>query len=269
MSDADLALARAAVTEAGAVAMRHFGREHARWEKSPGQIVTDADLAVDHLLKQRLLGARPSDAWLSEETEDDPARLSAERVWVVDPIDGTRSFTDGVPEFTICVGLVERGRPTLGLVLNPATDDLFEARAGAGARHNGAAIAMAAPPDLAAAHICCSASENRRRHFDAFLPGHTLTNLGSLALKLVSVAAGHFDGFLTWRRIHDWDIAAAALILEEAGGLITDGGGKPLAFNTASSLHDGVVAAHPALHPRLLAAEIAPRADWLARRPPA
>jgi myo-inositol-1(or 4)-monophosphatase len=262
----EIELARSATLEAGALAMRHFRTAHARWEKGPGQIVTEADLAIDRLLKERLLAAHPGDGWLSEETEDDRARLAADRVWVVDPIDGTRSFAEGVPEFTICVALLVGGRPRLGLVLNPATEELFEAAAGCGARHNGARLQLAAPPGLQAAHICCSKNKCRRRHFDRFLPGTTLSSIGSLALKLVSVAAGRFDGFLTWRRIHDWDVAAAALIVEEAGGRITDGGGAALAFNTEAARHDGLVAAHPALHRPLLAASAAPRAQWQARR---
>src|ERR671921_752148 len=113
--------------------MTYFRTAHDRWEKAPGQVVTEADLAVDRLLKERLLGARPDHGWLSEETEDDRLRLQRAQAWVVDPIDGTRSFADGVPEFTISVALVEDGAAVIGIVLNPATDELFLAARGQGA----------------------------------------------------------------------------------------------------------------------------------------
>ena len=261
----DLDLARGATLEAGAIAMRYFRKEHATWEKEPGQIVTDADIAVDRFLRERLIGARPGDAWLSEETVDDRARLDAARVWIVDPIDGTRSFAEGTPEFTVSVALVADGRPIVGLLLNPASGQLFEATQGGGAMLDGTTI-RARATTLAGARIVCSSSENRRRHFDAMLPGCDVSSIGSLALKLALVAAGRFDGYLTWRRTHDWDIAAAMLLVEEAGGRITDGGGAAVALNRPSVRHDGILAAAPDLHRELLAATAEPRAAMLERR---
>ena len=265
MAADDLSLARDAVLEAGAVAMTFFRQGHATWEKEPGQVVTDADIAVDRLLHERLIGARPDDAWLSEESVDDGRRLGAERVWIVDPIDGTRSFAEGTPEFTISVALVSGGRPVLGLLLNPATGQFFEAVRGGGARLDGEPIRTTART-LAGARIVCSESENRRRRFDTLLPGSDVSSIGSLALKLALVAAGRFDGYLTWRRTHDWDIAAAMLLIEEAGGVITDGGGAAVVLNREVVRHDGILAAAPALHRDLLAATLEAREAMLKRR---
>ena len=127
-----LAGAVAAVREAGAVALGFFRGAHRRWEKGPGQIVTEADIAVDGLLRRSLGELLPDAGWLSEETADDGSRLDRRRVWVVDPIDGTRSFAAGKPEFTVCAALVEDGAPVLGVILNPATGELFRATRGGG-----------------------------------------------------------------------------------------------------------------------------------------
>ena len=138
----DHALVIDAVREAGAMAMTYFGGDVESWEKAPGNPVSDADIAVDNLLADRLCRERPAYGWLSEETEDDPARLSTPLVWIVDPIDGTRAFLKGRPEFTVCAALVADGAPILGVVFNPATGDFFEALKGGGARHNGHQISV-------------------------------------------------------------------------------------------------------------------------------
>ena len=254
VSETFAAAARAAVLEAGRLAMSWFGGDHGSWEKGPGQVVTDADLAVDRFLKRTLADLAPDAGWLSEETADDGSRLTARRVWIVDPLDGTRSFAAAIPEFTVCVGLLEAGRPVLGFVLNPATGELFEARAGQGATLAGRPIAARAAAGLAGARIVVSRDENRRRDFARFLPDAELDTIGSLALKLCLVAAGRFDGYLSWRRAHDWDIAAAALILEEAGALLTDPRGATVRFDGVQPVRRGLVAATPALHAAMLEA---------------
>src|ERR1700687_2946560 len=132
----DQALLMAAVREAGAIAMRHFGTPVNTWEKAGGTPVSDADIAVNQHLQRRLGGARPDYGWLSEETEDDETRLTHRKVWVVDPIDGTRAFLQGVPHFCHAVALVEDGRPVLAALFNPAVDEFYEAIAGQGARLN-------------------------------------------------------------------------------------------------------------------------------------
>lgn len=245
--------ARKAVEEAGRIAMTYFRQRFDHWEKSPGQIVTDADIAVDSFLREALTGDGSGDGWLSEETPDDRRRLEQRRVWVVDPIDGTRSFAAGLPEFTISVGLLIDGHPVLGFVLNPANGDFFEATAGQGATLNGRLLQATRRQSLEGASIVVSSSENKRRHFADYMPGANLTTIGSLAYKLCLVAAGRYDGYLTWRRTHDWDIAAAVLVLEEAGALISTPDGRPILLNRAEPWHEGVVAGGPALHQAVLA----------------
>lgn len=268
-AEVELAHVREAVTEAGRIAMRFFRQEHRRWEKGPGQVVTEADIAIDRFLHRELLRDHSTDGWLSEETEDDRLRLERPRVWVVDPIDGTRSFVEGKPEFTISVALLVQNQPELGFVLNPATGELFEARCGAGARLNGRALKASDASTLAGARIVASKFESRRRNFTAFLPRAELNSIGSLAYKLALVAAGRYDGYVSWRRSHDWDIAAAALLLVEAGATLTDADGEPVRLNRAEPRHPGLLAAGPRLHGLLLAAtrsgHEAYRADRTAR----
>ena len=207
--------ARAAVLEAGRIAMRLFRQPHESWEKGPGQIVTEADIAVDRFLHAALCGGAAT-AWLSEETEDDRSRLDGRGVWVVDPIDGTRSFADGVAEFTICVALLAR---TAGAGLRLQSGDRRDCsrRYWAGRHLNGAPMRASEIASLDDARIVASRFESRRRDFAALVPTAALSSLGSLAYKLALVAAGRYDGYLSWRRTNDWDIAAAVLLLEEAG----------------------------------------------------
>lgn len=271
LGEAEIGRARAAVLEAGRMAMRWFRQPHEKWEKGPGQLVTEADLAVDRFLHAELIGAGTA-GWLSEETEDDRRRLAAREVWVVDPIDGTRSFADGVAEFTISVALLRENRPVLGFVYNPATEEMFEGVRGRGAVLNGKPVRASTVAALDEAHIVASRFESRRRNFASLVPTAALSSLGSLAYKLALVAAGRYDGYLSWRRTNDWDIAAAVLLIEEAGGRITDAGGRPVLLNRPEPVHSGILAAGAALLPALLAAtgsaNAAYRADRRARGMP-
>ena len=242
---------RRAVLDAGVIAMAAFGRGGRAWEKSPGQILTETDLAVDNALKASLGDALPTAAWLSEETRDDGQRHERAHVWVVDPIDGTRSFAAGKPEFTISVGLVEAGRPVLACLLNPATGECFEARRGAGATLNEQPLEVAEPAEASTARIVLSAGERKAQDFRPFFPEARVSTIGSLAYKIALVASGRFDAYFSWRKSHDWDIAAALLILEEAGGRATDRSGLPLELNRQSLLHQGLIAAPPGLHRHL------------------
>lgn len=266
LPDSEADHARSAVVEAGRIAMRYFRQKHERWEKSPGQIVTEADLAVDRYLHATLRRDHATDGWLSEETEDDRLRLQRRRVWVVDPIDGTRSFAEGVAEFTISVALLVDDLPVLGFVLNPATDELFEAALGGGAYLNGRRLHASEVDSLLEAHIVASKFETRRRGFAELLPTARMSSLGSLAYKLALVAAGRFDGYLSWRRTHDWDIAAAVLLLAEAGAVLTDALGGPIHLNRPDPIHQGLLAAGRALHPGLLAATSPKHAVFVAER---
>lgn len=250
--ESDLRLLRSAIAAAGELALEHFrsGRRH--WYKSPGQVLTQADLDVDRLLKELLLGARPDDAWLSEETPDDGSRHERPRVWVVDPIDGTRAFADGIPEFSISIALLVHGAPVLGAVFNPATDELFEALHGGGAWLGGQQVRVSDRGGIAGAQLLSSRGELKQRRWPELLPEARFRTIGSLAYKLALVAAGRFDGLISLRRTHDWDVAAADLLVREAGGRLTSPAGEELTLNRPEPLHHGLIAGPPALHGKLV-----------------
>jgi myo-inositol-1(or 4)-monophosphatase len=244
---------RTGMAAAGDLALRHFraGGEH--WFKAPGQVVTAADVEVDRLLHETLIGAFPDDAWLSEERSDDRLRLQRRRVWVVDPIDGTRAFASGLPEFAISVALLVDGVPALGTVANPATGERFEAERGCGAWQGGARLHVSTHERLEGAQLLSSRTEMRRRNWPELMPEAAFTELSSLAYKLVLVAAGRFDGLISRRASHDWDLAAAQLLIGEAGGLLTGADGADLTLNQPEPRHAGLAAAGTlALHRALV-----------------
>jgi myo-inositol-1(or 4)-monophosphatase len=252
--EAELQLAREAAAAAGTLALSHFGAGGRSWHKGPGQVVTEADLAVDALLHDRLRAARPDYGWLSEERVDDRSRRRCPRVWVVDPIDGTRAFAEGVPQFAISIALVEAGEPLLGVVLNPATDERFEACRDGGAWLHGQRLRVSACTDLVDAALLSSRTEMKRRHWPSMIPEARFTTIGSLAYKLALIAVGRFDGLVSLRASHDWDIAAAQLIVAEAGGRVTDAGGRAIVLNQETPRHAGLaVAGTEGLHAALLA----------------
>lgn len=240
---ADRALLSTAVHEAGEIARRYFRSDAKRWQKGPGQIVTEADIAIDRQLHEHLIGNRPEDGWISEETADDGSRHRSRRVWIVDPIDGTRSFAEGVPEFTISVALVIDGQPVLASVFNPITSEHFEASAGGGASIDGKPLIPSAQETISGASLLASSGEMRKRRWPDMMPTANFTTIGSLAYKLALVAAGRFAGLVSLRSCHDWDIAAAVLLLEEAGACLGDAAGEPIRLNQSSLRHGGLVAA--------------------------
>jgi myo-inositol-1(or 4)-monophosphatase len=248
--DSELALIVEAVRATGALIMPHFGQVKS-WEKEKGSPVSEADIAADRLLHERLIGARPGYGWLSEETVDDWHRLERRRVFVVDPIDGTRAFMKGVTEFSISVALVEDGAPIAAAVYNPATEELFEATAGGGARRNGERLQVRDGADFAGTRFLAG-----KRSFQEALGSDAEHSaaiwVGSVAYRLGLVAAGAFDGTLSLYGTHDWDIAAGALIVTEAGGRITLSSGAPIRFNQSNTRHASMVAAGPQRHAKLI-----------------
>jgi myo-inositol-1(or 4)-monophosphatase len=260
-------IVKEAAVEAGRMALAQF-REGERttakvWSKAGGSPVTEADVAVDAFLKVSCAVAVPSAAWLSEETADDPARLSRRLVWVVDPIDGTRAFLEGHRDWCVCVALLADGEPVLGVVHAPALGVTYEALKGEGARRNGAAIAVGPLADLASARIAGPKpmldALARAAHFEP------APKVPSLALRLTRIAEGALDGGIVSPDSRDWDLAAADLVLREAGGLITGLDGAMLAYNRPRPVHATLVAAGNALHPPLLQAANAMRAQAMAR----
>lgn len=247
----ELQRAVALTREAGGIAMRHFRRAHAAWEKAPGDLVTEADVAIDRFLRARL--PEGDAAWLSEETRDDGRRLGAGRVWIVDPIDGTRSYANGKAEFAVSVALWDHGRTSLGIVFNPATDELYTVAAAARTRLNGDPVRVRVWRPGDPLTLLVSGREARTAGFERHFAHARVRGLGSLAYRLARVAAGHADGLVSLRRVADWDLAAGARMVEAAGGVVTDRRGAPLVLNRARPFHDGLVVAAPALHGELLA----------------
>lgn len=256
--EADLALAVDATRRAGDVVMRFFGRDLVVEHKSPGQPLTEADLAADRLLRELLIGARPEYGWLSEETADRPDRLQRRRVWIVDPIDGTRSFIAKLPEFSISVGLVEDGAAVAGVVFNPARDELFYAVRGGGASLSlggaaGISLRVSERGIDEQVTMLASRSEIAVGEFDSFRDGWSVAPGGSTAYKLAGVAAGRGEAFLSRGPKSEWDICAGVLLVSEAGGRTTDVNGAAPQFNRPDPYVHGILAASDKLHEAVLA----------------
>jgi myo-inositol-1(or 4)-monophosphatase len=258
LPDADLAIDRsgmrdrlaAAVREAGLLALRTFRGDLKSWIKGKSSPVSEADLAVDALLRQRLLAIRDV-GWLSEETEDDPARLRQADVWVVDPIDGTRAYLAGLPEWAISAAMVSDGRPVVAALFAPVTDELFLAVAGQGATLNGAPIKASSGDEIAGARF--AGPKRRLDSLSALVPGiDAAPRVPSLALRVARVATGALDGTFAGPNSHDWDLAAADLLVHEAGGMVTTLTGQSLIYNRPDPIHGVLVAAGLARHAALI-----------------
>jgi myo-inositol-1(or 4)-monophosphatase len=212
------------------------------WLKAQDSPVSEVDIAVDVLLKARLEPIVPQAAWLSEETEDDPARLSARRVWIVDPIDGTRSFLAGRADWTVSVALVEDRRPIVAALYAPANEEFFLAIAGASVTRNGLAIRASAGEALAGARI--SGPKRLLDQIAKAAPDIVVApRVHSLALRLARVADNTLDAAFAGGNSHDWDLAAADLLVHEAGGALTTLDGATLSYNGATPTHGMLVAA--------------------------
>lgn len=241
-------LARA-VVEAGHVARDMAARGVASWSKENDSPVTEADMAVDALLHERLVGLAPTYGWLSEETADHPERLERRRVWIVDPIDGTRAFMAGRADWGVAAALVEDGRPVAGALYAPITDELFLAVAGRGASLNGAPIGASAVETLAGAR-----ADGPAPWLDLIDPAGLLRRvprIRSLALRIARVASGEIDAAFAAPNAHDWDLAAADLLVHEAGGRLTTLDGLPLIYNAPEPRHGALISAGVRLHPSL------------------
>jgi myo-inositol-1(or 4)-monophosphatase len=248
---ADLELAIHAARAAGTIIMKSFRTEQRVTMKGPDQPLTDADLAADAALKRMLLGNRLDYGWLSEETADQPDRLQRARVWIVDPIDGTRSYIAGYPEFAISIGLAENESVLLGVVYNPATDELFAARRGGGAwRVGGGSLNVQRAP--AARSLVASRSEIRRGELQPFEGSFEVTGTGSTAYKMMKVAAGGAQVFVSRGPKSEWDVCAGALIVEEAGGRVTDLKGREIRYNQTNTDVYGILVTNGLLHAELL-----------------
>lgn len=254
----DLQFAVKSVREAGALLVDYFRGQYQIREKGKDNPVTTADLAADRTLRQAFSRQFPEDGWLSEETADSSDRLNRERVWIVDPMDGTREFVQGIPEFAVSLAMARNGVAQLAVVFNPVRGELFTAERGRGARRNGATLNITSHSQLEGARVLASRSERARNVFSSIESWGHVRHVGSIAYKLALVAANEGDLTISFRPKNEWDVCAGGLIVEEAGGVLTDLSGHCLQFNQPHPIIRGVIATNPALHGLVL--------EWLKGR---
>ena len=232
----------AIVREAGRIAAGRCGTDYKKWEKAPGNPVCEIDLEVDAFLRERLTALDPEAGWLSEETLDASDRIERTRLWVVDPIDGTRDYLRGRPGWCVSVALVEERAPLIGVLDAPARGEHWRAEKGRGAWRNGERLQVSGRRELAGARVPADQLSGPDKDLVA------IPKPNSIALRIGLVAAGEADLVATLRWGFEWDIAAAALIAAEAGATVSGALGQPLAFNSARGEAFGVLVATPAIH---------------------
>lgn len=214
--------------------------------------LTEADLASNDILLREIAAAFPDDAILSEETEDDLGRVQNRRCWVIDPLDGTREFTQHVPQFVVSVGLAIDGEPAVGVLLNPVTGELFTGIVGEGATYNGQPCTVSSHATLQGARLLVSGSEYRKGWFDHLKDTCDLQPLGSVAYKFGLVAAGRAEAVFTPRPRNEWDLLGGVACLVAAGGRGTDGQAVDYTFNRPDPLHIGVCGTNGVLHAAIM-----------------
>ena len=213
--------------------------------------VTEADRALDAVLRKEL--QRSGEGWLSEESVDDPIRLQCSRVWVVDPLDGTREFVQGIPEFCVSIGYVENGRPVAGGICNPATNETFLGSVESGVTYNGKPAQSSQRNTLDGALVLASRSEVKRGEWKKFEGSNLkIRPMGSVAYKLALVSAGLADVTFTLVPKNEWDVAAGAALVESAGGFVVTLDGGPLRCNNRDPLLKGLIACGPRMAEELL-----------------
>ncbi len=251
----DLDLILSAAVAAGETALRYFrNKPDVRWKNEGRSPVSEADIAANDVLKERLLLARPNYGWLSEETDDDNSRLSCETVFVVDPIDGTRAFIAGKDLWCVSVAVVRRGLPVAGVLYAPALDEIFQATVDGPALKNGTRIGVRAARDGEALHVAV-AEDIVATLAPSYGSGIVrVPHVPSLAYRLAMVADGRIDGTVVKKNSHDWDLAAADLILQRAGGALHTLQSQGLSYNRPNVVHGLLCAASNAALPGLLAA---------------
>ena len=245
----DLALLTEAAREAGRIALRYWRRDPKVWDKGGEHgPVTEADLAVNDMLKARLMAARPDYGWLSEETPDNSARLSCEAVFIIDPIDGTRAFIAGEENFSHSLAVAHQGRVTAAVVFLPALDRIYTAAETAPPLKDGQPITASSRDRLQGADILTTKPNLAPEKWPGGVPDIQRSFRASLAYRLCLAAEGRFDGMLILRDSWEWDIAAGSLIAERAGLMVTDRRGSRITFNSPLAQSEGVLALPPTLH---------------------
>lgn len=248
----DLALLRDAALSVGPLLRAKFGADYEVWSKGAAGPVTEVDIAVDRMLKEFLTAARPDYGWLSEEIADNPDRLSKRCIFVVDPIDGTRAFIKRKPEFCTALAVVRDGEAVAGVVYNPILEELFEASQGGGARLNGERTRVSDTAAIEGCNMIGPEDLFSHKSWPTPWPAMQRTQKNAIAYRVALVSSGEFDATVSLGYKSEWDMAAATVIVREAGGRITDPWNGDYVFNKPDPRVDGVVCAGPALHPLLI-----------------
>ena len=244
--NSDLKLAISASLNAGEIIMKYYRDDYEIKDKGYHNPVTTADNEADSFLKLELTNARPDYGWLSEETVDSEDRLEKERVWIVDPLDGTKEFIEGVPQFVVSVALVENGVPIIGVLHNPVTKETFYASKGNGAYLNDSIYKCSAKESTTDMVILNSRSETRRGLWEPYKQYFKeLKPIGSVAYKMGLTAIGRADIFATLRPKNEWDICAGTCLINEAGGKVINLNGEKITFNNRKTLIEpGLIAGY-------------------------
>lgn len=246
----ELSIMLSAMREAGDAILAVRARGFSVTQKANADVLTEADLAANQVLKNALLGAFPDDGWLSEETDDNAARLLQSRVWIVDPIDGTREFIQGIPEYAISVALVEQGVPIVAGVYNPETKECYHAVQGEGAYRNDVRLHCKTEANTPYT-LLASRSEFKRGEWAPFATHHVMV-IGSIAYKLALIAAGRADATFSLGPKSEWDIAAGILLVTEAGGYAGDCAGNSYVFNQLHCRVNNIAACSAVFKSRLM-----------------
>ena len=241
-----------AVKYVGIIALDYENKELKHWYKSKSQPVTDADIKINSYLKKFLKEITPNFGWLSEESIDDGSRLEKNTFWCLDPIDGTRSFIAKKPEYTISLALVVKSQPIFGVIYNPRTKELFSAEKAKGAYCNAKKLKVNNKKYLEDCNLAISQSEYKKINKYFLYEKSKIITMGSIAYKIALVAKGNIDITLSLTQKSDWDLAAASLILEEAGGVITQKNGDPINYNTNKLSVSSVIATNKTIHKNLV-----------------
>ena len=245
--NSNLNLAKEAAIEAGSIIMKYYQKDYDVHQKSYHNPVTTADKEADEKIKEILLSNNSDYGWLSEETVDSKERLSKKYIWVVDPLDGTKEFIEGIPNFVVSIALVEDNKPILGVLYNPVTGEIFSAAKNCGSFLNGNPIACSTKSNLNQMVILNSRSETNRGLWNSYTNiFKELKPIGSVAYKLGLTAAGKGDIFATLRPKNEWDICAGTCIINESGGKVIDLKGNDITFNNEKTL----------IEPGLIAGEV-------------
>ncbi|MDX2234200.1 MAG: 3'(2'),5'-bisphosphate nucleotidase CysQ [Hyphomonadaceae bacterium] len=264
----DLALLRDAALSVGPLLRAKFGADYAVWSKGAAGPVTEVDIAVDRMLRDFLTAARPDYGWLSEETADNPDRLERASVFVVDPIDGTRAFIKRKPEFCTALSVVRHGAPVAGVVYNPILEELFEAADGHGARLNGERVTVSATADIENCRMLGPEDLFANKFWPRPWPAMQRSQKNAIAYRVALVSSGDYDATVSLGYKSEWDIAAAAVIVREAGGRISDPWNGDFSFNKPDPRLAGVVCANPALHALLIdRVTVTPHPSTFSERP--